>query len=110
MSATSIEACRPSVRRGLIVGAFVADEWLPATEKNFPTLFRDAKATDPERGDMVLWEKKRRNRLGNSIVKSGFLNSEKKARCGQSDPVLEHVAKRFAERHSMGRADGDALA
>jgi hypothetical protein len=29
-----------AVRRGLIIGAFRPKEWLPATEENFPTLYR----------------------------------------------------------------------
>jgi hypothetical protein len=39
-----------AVRRGLIIGAFVAKKWLPATEENFPTLFRLREGYGPREG------------------------------------------------------------
>jgi hypothetical protein len=39
-----------AVRRGLIIGAFVADEWLAATEEHFPTLFRSREGYGPREG------------------------------------------------------------
>jgi hypothetical protein len=38
------------VRRGLIIGAFVAEKWLPATQANFPTLFSLREGYGPREG------------------------------------------------------------
>jgi len=38
-----------AVFRGLIVGAYIADEWLPATKENFPNFPRDGTSARPER-------------------------------------------------------------
>jgi hypothetical protein len=74
-----------AVRGGLIVGAFVADEWLPATEKNFPMLFRLREGYGPREGRHGFVGKEAPEKIRKLYCQKRIPDSERKR--GAANPI-----------------------